>query len=63
MQAAQLEKGLFRLRVPDGRIERLADLTNFTHIPTRMRLDATDAPLLTKEKSNSDIYALTLEEK
>jgi Tol biopolymer transport system component/DNA-binding winged helix-turn-helix (wHTH) protein len=59
----QLEKGLFRLRVRDGRVERLADLTNFTHVDSRMRLDATDAPLLTKEKSNSDIYALTLEEK
>lgn len=59
----QLEKGLFRLRVRDGRVERLADLTDFTHIGSRMRLDATDAPLLTKEKSNSDIYALTLEEK
>jgi Tol biopolymer transport system component/DNA-binding winged helix-turn-helix (wHTH) protein len=59
----QLEKGLFRLRVRDGRVERLADLTNFTHVGSLMRLDATDAPLLTREKSNSDIYALTLEEK
>jgi Tol biopolymer transport system component/DNA-binding winged helix-turn-helix (wHTH) protein len=60
----QSEKGLFRVRFRDGRVERIADLTNFTHIDTgRMRLDATDAPFLTKEKSNSDIYALTLEEK
>ena len=55
---------LRRIRVIDGKQELVADLRQFNHVDTlRMRLDRTDAPLLTRDKSTANIYALSVEEK
>jgi hypothetical protein len=52
------------MRVIDGKAELVADLKQSKYIDTeRMRLDANDAPLLTRDKTTSDVYALTVEEK
>jgi len=59
-------RGVYRIRVKGGDAERVVDLNNW-HITgwfaQWMGLDPTDAPLLLRDISSNDIYALTLEEK
>ena len=60
------DRGVYRVRVPGGKTERVADLKDW-HITGYysywMGLDPTDAPLLLRDIGSDDIYALTLEEK
>ena len=60
------DRGVYRVRVPGGKTERVADLKDW-HITGYysywMGLDPTDAPLLLRDVGSDDIYALTLEEK
>jgi hypothetical protein len=58
--------GLFRIRIPGGTAEKIADLKDFHDagwLGRYMGLDPTDAPLLLRDIGSSDIYALTLEQK
>ncbi len=61
-----VDQGVFRIRIPDGKEERVVDLKE-THMVSRtgvsMSLDPTDAPLLTRAAGTDDIYALTVERK
>ncbi|MGC1298861.1 MAG: hypothetical protein WA869_27875, partial [Alloacidobacterium sp.] len=61
-----VDQGIFRIRIPDGKEERVADLRE-THLVSAtgvsMSLDPTNAPLLTRAAGTDDVYALTLEEK
>ncbi len=57
--------GVYRMRVKGGQLEKVFDLKDW---PAKdpsgwMGLDPTDAPLLLRDISSNDIYALTLEEK
>jgi Tol biopolymer transport system component len=61
------DRGVIRVRAKDGAAERVADLRN-VHLTGGIfgfwfGLDPTDAPLLLRDISGNDIYALTLEEK
>src|ERR1700722_11183064 len=58
--------GLFRIRIPGGTAEKIADLKDFHDagwLGRYMGLDPTDAPLLLRDIGSSDIYALTVEQK
>jgi Tol biopolymer transport system component/DNA-binding winged helix-turn-helix (wHTH) protein len=60
------DRGVYRIRVKDRRVERVVDLTDW-HITGRfgfwMGLDPTDAPLLLRDIGSDDIFALSLEQK
>jgi hypothetical protein len=55
-----------RIRVKSGKLESIADLTDF-HLAGWwngwMGLDPTDTPLVLRDVGSTDIYALTLETK
>jgi DNA-binding winged helix-turn-helix (wHTH) protein/Tol biopolymer transport system component len=58
--------GVFRILVKGGVAEKIVDLKNWHDAGwdgKYMGLDPTDAPLLLRDISSADIYALTLEEK
>ena len=58
--------GVYRVGVSGGRVERVIDLKGFHHVGANglwMGLDPTDTPMLIRDTSAADIYALTLEEK
>lgn len=59
--------GVYRIRVRGGEVEKVVDLENLPFsgqwVNGWIGLDATDEPLLLRDISSSDIYALTLEEK
>jgi Tol biopolymer transport system component len=56
--------GLFRIRVEGGQPERIHDMKDWHSTGAGwMGLDPTGAPLMLRDIGNSDIYALTLEEK
>jgi len=60
------ERGIYRIRIKDRRVERVVDLTNLRLAgwwDAWIGLDPADAPLLLRDVGSSDIYALTLEEK
>jgi Tol biopolymer transport system component len=60
------DPGVYRVRVSDGRAERVVDLKGFRHtgaVGLWMGLDPNDTPLLLRDTGSDDIYALTLEEK
>jgi DNA-binding winged helix-turn-helix (wHTH) protein/Tol biopolymer transport system component len=60
------DPGVFRVRVPDGAEERVADLRGFRHtgaFTLWLGLDPTDTPMLIRDVGTDDIYALTLEQK
>jgi Tol biopolymer transport system component len=60
------EQAVYRVRVKGGEPERVTDLKDWHmtgHSSFWMGLDPSDAPLLLRDDSTSDIYALTLEEK
>jgi hypothetical protein len=66
-QIAGNDRGVIRVRVRDGTAERVVDLKN-VHLTGALfgfwfGLDPTDAPLLLRDISGDDIYALTLETK
>jgi WD40 repeat protein len=59
------DPGVYRMRVKGGELEKVVDLKNW---PVEgpwdwMGLDPTEAPLLLRDISSNDIYALTLEQK
>ena len=57
---------MFRISVKGGAAEKIVDLTDWHDAGwdgKYMGLDPTDAPLLLRDISSADIYALTLEEK
>jgi serine/threonine protein kinase len=59
------DPGVFRVRVPAGKPERVADLIGrqYTGFFTSwMGLDPTDTPMVLRETGTTDIYALTLNE-
>jgi WD40 repeat protein len=63
---AQDDPGVFRIRVSDRKVEKMADLTGFRFISVLgpwMGLDPDDNPLLMRDTGGDDIYALTLERK
>jgi hypothetical protein len=67
LQIAGNDRGVIRVRVRDGTAERVVDLKN-VHLTGALfgfwfGLDPTDAPLLLRDISGDDIYALTLETK
>jgi hypothetical protein len=55
--------GIFRIPVTGGREELVADLKGFPSTAWWgwMALDPTDAPMMIRDTSSNDIYALTLE--
>ena len=58
--------GVFRILVKGGVAEKIVDLKNWHDAGwdgKYMGLDPTDAPLLLRDISSADIYALTLEER
>jgi Tol biopolymer transport system component len=58
--------GVFRIAIKGGEAEKIADLKDWHDAGwygKYMGLDPTDAPLLLRDISSADIYALTLEEK
>ena len=61
------DRDVIRVRARDGAAERVVDLSNVQvaggTFGCWMGLDPTDAPLLLRDISGEDIYALTLEEK
>jgi hypothetical protein len=60
------EQAVYRVRVKGGEPERVIDLKDWHmtgHFGFWMGLDPAGAPLLLRDNSTSDIYALTLEEK
>jgi Tol biopolymer transport system component len=60
------DQGVFRVPVTGGKEERVVNLAGW-HLTSiwgySMRLDPTDAPLVLRDASSDDIYALTLEAK
>ncbi|MGB8258859.1 MAG: winged helix-turn-helix domain-containing protein [Terracidiphilus sp.] len=58
------DQGVFRVPVAGGREQRVVDMTEW-HVTGffgfAMSLDPTDAPLVLRDMSSNDIYALTLE--
>ncbi|MGO9938543.1 MAG: winged helix-turn-helix domain-containing protein [Terracidiphilus sp.] len=61
------DRGVFRVRAKDGAAERVVDLRN-VHVTGGafdfwFGLDPADSPLILRDISGDDIYALTLEEK
>ena len=59
------DRGVYRMRVKGGELEKVVDLKNWPVVGPGgwMGLDPTDAPLLIRDISSNDIYALTLDEK
>jgi hypothetical protein len=61
-----VDQEIFRIHIPDGKEERVADLRE-THLVgaagASMSLDPTDAPLLTRAAGTDDVYVLTLDRK
>jgi Tol biopolymer transport system component/DNA-binding winged helix-turn-helix (wHTH) protein len=61
-----VDQEIFRIHIPDGKEERVADLSE-THLVgaagASMSLDPTDAPLLTRAAGTDDVYVLTLDRK
>jgi Tol biopolymer transport system component/DNA-binding winged helix-turn-helix (wHTH) protein len=57
------DQAIFRIRIPDGAEEKVADLRDFhsaSIVGVSMSLDPTDAPLLTRRTGTDDVYALKL---
>ena len=60
----QRDPGVFRISIRGGEPEKIADLKDFQIGGWGwMGLDPTDAPLMLRDISSDDIYALTLEQK
>ena len=61
------DPGVYRMRVKGGELEKVVDLKNWPQVGPGsvgwMGLDPTEAPLLLRDISSNDIYALTLEQK
>jgi Tol biopolymer transport system component/DNA-binding winged helix-turn-helix (wHTH) protein len=60
------DPAVYRMRVKGGELEKVVDLKNWPLVGPAgswMGLDPSDAPLLLRDTSSNDIYALTLEEK
>lgn len=60
------DQAVYRVRVKGGEPERVVDLKDWRmtgYDSFWMALDPTDAPLLLRDNSTSDLYALTFEEK
>ena len=60
------QDGVYRVGVSGGRVERVVDLKGFHHVGVAglwMGLDPTDTPMLIRDTSSADIYALTLDTK
>jgi Tol biopolymer transport system component/DNA-binding winged helix-turn-helix (wHTH) protein len=58
------DRGVFRIRVNGGAVEKLADLKDWHDAGwygAWMGLDTTDSPLLLRDIASADIYALTLD--
>jgi Tol biopolymer transport system component/DNA-binding winged helix-turn-helix (wHTH) protein len=60
------DPSLYRMRVKSGELEKIADLKNWPKVSFGtlgwIGLDPTDAPLLLRDISSNDIYALTLDQ-
>lgn len=58
--------GVFKIRLSDGRTERVADLTNFVYTgrfsDSSLSLAPDNSPLLFREAGTSDVYSLDWEE-
>jgi serine/threonine protein kinase/Tol biopolymer transport system component len=61
----QENPAVFRIRLSDSAVERIADLKDLKYTKTSMwmGLDSTDAPLFLRDLGTSDVYALSLEGK
>ena len=62
----QESPAVFRIRVADGVVDRIADIKNLHYTGNTgmwMGLDPTDAPLFLRNLGTRDVYALSLEEK
>jgi len=60
------DRGVFRIRLSDRKVEKVVDLKGFRFISALgpwMGLDPDDTPLLMRDTGGDDIYALTLERK
>jgi Tol biopolymer transport system component/DNA-binding winged helix-turn-helix (wHTH) protein len=58
------DPGVYRMRIKGGELEKIVDLKNWPVLGWGwMGLDPTGAPLLVRDISSNDIYALTLEQK
>jgi len=56
--------GIYRVSIPDGKVEPIADLKDITQIGSAGRwlgLDPADSPLVLRNAGNMEIYALTLD--
>lgn len=63
-QRGQRDPGVFRISIRGGEPEKIADLKDFQIGGWGwMGLDPTDAPLMLRDISSDDIYALTLDQK
>jgi Tol biopolymer transport system component/DNA-binding winged helix-turn-helix (wHTH) protein len=57
------DPGVYRMRIKGGEFEKIVDLKNWPVLGWGwMGLDPTDAPLLVRDISSNDIYALTLDQ-
>lgn len=62
---ANQDAGIYRVRLSDGQIERVADLKSFRltgMLDAWMGLDPDDTPMLLRDLDTDDIYALALGE-
>jgi eukaryotic-like serine/threonine-protein kinase len=59
------DPGVYRMRVKGGELEKVVNLKNWPQVGPGgwMGLDPTEAPLLIRDISSNNIYALTLEQK
>ena len=58
------DRGVYRMRVKGGELEKVVDLKNWPVVGPGgwMGLDPTDAPLMLRDISTNDVYALTLDQ-
>jgi Tol biopolymer transport system component len=62
----QQNPAVYRVRVADGAVERIADLRDLNYTGNTgmwMGLDSTDAPMFLRSLGTRDVYALSLERK
>ncbi len=56
---------IYRISIPEGRLEQVGDLSSFTNLPTDYffsGLDPSDAPIVRSRTATGDLYTLDLEQ-
>jgi len=55
---SKADRALFRVRVSNGKLERIMDLAGFPHLNTWLGLAPDDSPLMSRDVRQTEIYAL-----